>query len=406
VELPNFGEPEYAIIVETDTQQLFLYSYGKKVQEVMRMPCSTGKKAGPKWKSGDSKTPEGVYLLKKQYLRKDLAPIYGNRALTTDYPNKLDRLMGKNGHSIWIHGTNKALKARDSNGCIVLQNGDIDRLANYITLDRTPVVITDRITYRPAGQKDPGRPIIHGILSGMAQAVGEGSYHDFLSFFSQRYLPDINWWTQWRVLREKAAAEGTRITLDLKNIYILKHHQTYTVLFDQFISVKGKSAFAGKRKLFVAANSTALKIVGDEYQLLPDRQIALESADPLIGVATRLARSYDPDEQIIRLVDRWLAAWSAKDIDTYRHCYSDAFISADGKNLDAWVAHKKRLNKKYRFIRVTRGKMRIVQQSGSATVTFLQKYRSSGFKASGRKKLVIRNEDGEWKILRETWEKK
>jgi len=74
-------DTKYAIVVEIDTQQLILYAYDGSFREVTRMNSSTGKMPGSKSRSGDEKTPEGVYFFTKEYLDRELAPIYGTRAL-------------------------------------------------------------------------------------------------------------------------------------------------------------------------------------------------------------------------------------------------------------------------------------------------------------------------------------
>jgi murein L,D-transpeptidase YafK len=124
------ADEEYAVIIEKKSQQLFLYGFQDgEFREILRFPCSTGKIPGRKTLSGDSKTPEGVYFFIKEHLDKDLSPIYGAKAFPIDYPNLMDRRKGRGGNSIWLHGTNKPLKKRDSNGCIVLEDADLLKIS-------------------------------------------------------------------------------------------------------------------------------------------------------------------------------------------------------------------------------------------------------------------------------------
>ena len=88
-------------------------------------PVPPAKQPGQKLLMEIKKTPEGIYFLENEYDDRYLAPIYGKKAFTTDYPNYLDKKAGKNGSAIWIHGTNKQLKPRDSNGCVAMNNKDI-----------------------------------------------------------------------------------------------------------------------------------------------------------------------------------------------------------------------------------------------------------------------------------------
>ena len=137
-------ENENAILVEKKNQTLFLYSSKSgELQIQYKTPCSTGEISGVKHKAGDKKTPEGIYFLKDEYEDQYLSPIYGIKAFPLDYPNLMDKRTGKDGSAIWIHGTNKVLKPMDSNGCVALENSSILKLAEYITLDSTPVILVE-----------------------------------------------------------------------------------------------------------------------------------------------------------------------------------------------------------------------------------------------------------------------
>ena len=139
-------ENENAILVEKETQTLYVYSReNKKIDVAFSADCSTGEVFGAKKKAGDKKTPEGVYFLIDEYEDRYLTPVYGKKAFPSDYPNFLDLRLGKEGSAIWIHGTDKTLKPMDSNGCIALENDKILSLADYIQLDSTPLIIVEKI---------------------------------------------------------------------------------------------------------------------------------------------------------------------------------------------------------------------------------------------------------------------
>jgi lipoprotein-anchoring transpeptidase ErfK/SrfK len=138
----------YAVLVEKQTQQVYVYRSGTDAQNlvpVFEATCSTGEMPGPKQVEGDKKTPEGIYFVLEVFDEKHLTPVYGSRALTTDYPNFFDQQQGKTGYAIWIHGTDKALKPMDTNGCVALENPDVAALARYVTPHVTPVIIQEKI---------------------------------------------------------------------------------------------------------------------------------------------------------------------------------------------------------------------------------------------------------------------
>jgi len=111
---------------------------------------SIGKKGGGKKSTGDNKTPLGIYTILETLHDDDLPELYGNGAYTLDYPNTWDTEKGYTGYGIWIHGVPRDTYSRppkDSEGCVVISNAAIDNLKNIIALGKTPVLITNKITW-------------------------------------------------------------------------------------------------------------------------------------------------------------------------------------------------------------------------------------------------------------------
>lgn len=392
----------HVVIVEKQRQLLFLYSlYKGRLTEVFRTSCSTGEAEGPKTRSGDKKTPEGVYFFTKEHPDRDLAPIYGSRAFPIDYPNLMDRLAGRSGNAIWLHGTNKALKPRDSNGCIVLENRDIDRLASYITLHRTPIIIVETLHKTTPAEAGRARQGIEGVLSRWTDALTGGTYHDYLDAYDPKYLPELSWWQEWDRLRSRLAGEETPISVVIENTAIYRHGDLYTILFDQAVRTSFEQVPVGTRKLFMAEGPSGWRIVGDEDQLLKAPLSSLKQGHALVA-ASRTLKKPSVKTEIAAVVDKWLAAWSSKDIDRYASFYARDFRSQGGADRDAWIDYKDRLNRKYRFIRVTRNdKLTIEPGKRQSTVSFVQTYASNAFKTTGVKKLILKREGNQWKIYRE-----
>ena len=410
------GATEYALIVEKQTQKIYLYKWlDGSFKKISEFETSTGEVAGPKARSGDKRTPEGIYFFVKEHPKRDLAPIYGSRAFPMDYPNLVDRIAGRDGNAIWMHGTNKPLKPRDSNGCVVLQNRDIDRLAKHITLNRTPIIVVDKLSYTPADSLSTARAAVLGFVSKWRESLEGGTYHQYLKHYDADYLPEISWWPDWNRLKNNRPVSAGALAVDLKNIMILRHQELYVVLFDQIVHASGKELFAGTRKLFLAAENGRFGIVADSYQVLPDKRKGVQPGNPMVVAARQLAaalrvavrkkKSPPPNRDIQVMVDGWLKAWSSKDIETYGRYYAKDFRSQGGANLDAWLKYKDRINKKYKYIRVTIRNLSISRGKTRSVATFVQKYESSAFKTVGSKKLILIRENGQWKIHREIWKK-
>ncbi|HCY84345.1 MAG TPA: hypothetical protein DHV36_04335 [Desulfobacteraceae bacterium] len=396
-------EKEHAIIVEKKTQTLHVYSsLSGKITRSFYVPCSTGEVAGPKSKAGDKKTPEGVYFLKDEYEDRYLTPVYGKKAFPSDYPNFLDLRQGKQGSAIWIHGTDRALKPMDSNGCIALENENIMSLAEYIHLDATPLIIVETIEKLSKSTLDAQGRAVSAFIDKWADAMSAGSYHEYLAFYAGEYLPDISWWETWLGIRKNAVAKKQAFRIQIKNKGIYAHGDTLVALMDLYVGTEEDQRYLGKRQLFIRNGSTPL-IVGDLFQ---KRAKPYGASDiPLVAAARELVSDESDSIAVVETVQQWLAAWSAKDMAEYAAFYANDFY-ADGMGKAAWVKRKKNLAKRYDYISVTGKDYKVIQRKDGYEVSFLQNYKSSGFSTQGRKRLKLVRKGGVWKIYRENWKGK
>jgi len=423
---------DYLLLVEKESQTLYVYAYDGQFRELKRFRCSTGENKGSKKQSGDRKTPEGVYFFNNRFTKRDLTPIYGTRAFPTDYPNYMDRFAGKNGSAIWVHGTNKKLKDRDTNGCVAMINEDIDALDKYIDLHHTPIIIQKRIKYVNPEENGPIRISLIQFLRTLENLLMYGDANAYFSYYNyiSDYIP--KWWEKWVQLRTDVKTLYPEALVQLIHPIILKHDRIYVVLVDQIISsgsvfqktdmkkVTPKAYMAGKKKLFIVRYKEQWRIVGEEYQTTESKKashypllVATSNLaeQPHLPVATSLSKKEDDsytvhDRTIItQMVDSWIEAWSSKNIDQYALFYADNFRSQN-KNKQQWIQYKKQLNKKYQFIKIERKNLNIQfykKYKNRAKVYFNQSYKSNMFSAFGRKTLILKYDDGQWRIYREYW---
>ncbi|MGQ9654089.1 MAG: lipopolysaccharide transport periplasmic protein LptA [Thermodesulfobacteriota bacterium] len=140
---------------------------------------------------------------------------------------------------------------------------------------------------------------------------------------------------------------------------------------------------------------------------LAERPKARPSAQPAETVGTAAQASTRSATSnllapVKAFVEQWRKAWESKDLDAYMACYSPRFQS-EKRDWKAWRSYKAGLNDKYRSIRVEVEKLEIIPHEGGVKASFVQRYRADGYQDVGRKVLELVQEDGRWKILRETW---
>jgi L,D-transpeptidase catalytic domain len=141
------GKPVHIILVKKAVQKLYLYCYDGHYQLIKSYNCSTGERRGKKQKEHDQKTPEGIYFNISVY-RDSKITLFGDRAFGLNYPDIFDNLEGNFGSGIFIHGSNQTIKPFSTNGCVVLNNRDLAELDQQVSLEKTPVIIGERLPYR------------------------------------------------------------------------------------------------------------------------------------------------------------------------------------------------------------------------------------------------------------------
>ena len=141
----------HAIVIDASRSRVYVFENANGTPRLVDDFYGTlGKSGIDKQSEGDRKTPIGVYNVVSQIPGRKLPDLYGWGAFPIDYPNEWDRMRGKTGYGIWLHGVPSdtyARAPRASDGCIALANPDIAELANRVKVGATPVIIAERIDW-------------------------------------------------------------------------------------------------------------------------------------------------------------------------------------------------------------------------------------------------------------------
>jgi murein L,D-transpeptidase YafK len=145
------SKQKYIIVVDSSRSRLFLFKNQDGVPILVKdFYVTIGKNGTGKYVEGDQKTPVGVYFVTGFIDPEELPDLYGDGAFPIDYPNVWDQRHGRTGYGIWLHGTPSSTYSRppkDSNGCVIVSNHDLNLLAPFIDKGQTPVIISDSINW-------------------------------------------------------------------------------------------------------------------------------------------------------------------------------------------------------------------------------------------------------------------
>jgi lipoprotein-anchoring transpeptidase ErfK/SrfK len=142
----------HAIAVDTTRSRLYLFENGAQgMRLVSDHYVSVGKQGVDKSVEGDERTPLGVYFVSDRVGQgSSLGPEFGAGAMQLNYPNLFDKLHGRSGSGIYLHGVpfnTYSRPPKDSDGCVTLANDELVMLMNTVPLHDTPVIITKNIRW-------------------------------------------------------------------------------------------------------------------------------------------------------------------------------------------------------------------------------------------------------------------
>jgi murein L,D-transpeptidase YafK len=168
------------------TSTLHYYKRNKNgyFKEENNFKALTGKMDGDKQKEGDKKTPIGIYKITKKLDKLD--PFYGPLAFVTSYPNLYDKIRGKNGSGIWIHGVPSDKKREESTkGCIAIDNDDILCLEDSLDIKNSWLIIDNSTTQEVS--KDTLSSILSQIYS-WRYAWLKNRVNDYLAYYDTSFI--------------------------------------------------------------------------------------------------------------------------------------------------------------------------------------------------------------------------
>jgi murein L,D-transpeptidase YafK len=265
----GYFEKSYSLLTcskEKGVLELYTPDAQQRFSLKKRYGAFTGKKMGDKSVEGDLKTPIGIYKLVEKKKRVD--PFYGPMAFVTSYPNLYDKIRGKNGDGIWVHGVPLS-GTRDpfTRGCIAIDNNDLIQLDQSIQPSNTLLIIDDNLKLGNSPKN-----AYSAILAGLHQWKYAWTYNDFETYIS---LYDSSFkrsdgmsLTQFKSYKERIFNKNEDKTIVLENVNIIPYpgekRNLFWVTFNQlYQSVSHR--FKGEKSLLVRLNSNqSISIITEE----------------------------------------------------------------------------------------------------------------------------------------------
>lgn len=263
---PNFlwkldAEQRYALVVDTSRSTLFVYeNVNGEPRYVTDFYVTIGKLGVEKAVEGDQRTPLGVYFVKAELPRKSLADLYGNGAYPLSYPNEWDRRNKRTGSGIWLHGTPSDTYSRPpraSNGCVVLANDDLDKLAPYLQVGITPVIIANRVDWLDENDRAKREELLQTIER-WRKDWSSLDTNAYLRHYSRSFASGDANYAAWARQKQQVNSAKSWIKVDLSNVSIFTYPDQpdmAVVNFDQDYTSSNLSNRMKKRQYWIKQNN-------------------------------------------------------------------------------------------------------------------------------------------------------
>src|SRR6185312_1614388 len=215
----------YALVVDTSRSRLYVYANDAGgPRYVADFYISLGKDGVDKTREGDQKTPIGVYTVTSE--KQKVPDFYGPRAFPIDYPNDWDRMQGRRGHGIWLHGTPSGTYSRPpwaTDGCVVLTNDDLAKLTRYVDVSHTPVVISPSIQWRDRRAWEAEREAFLAAFGRWKKDWESRDADRYFAHYSSRFRSEKRDFAAWKAHKRQVNAEKSWVKVGIDDVSLFAY---------------------------------------------------------------------------------------------------------------------------------------------------------------------------------------
>lgn len=263
-------DQKYALIVDAKKSRLYVYeNHGGQLKFMTDYYISQGKLGVNKLKAGDQKTPLGVYYITQRLPGAKLPDFYGAGALPINYPNEWDKVNGRSGSGIWLHGTPSDSYSRpplSSDGCVVLTNPDLHKLYASVEINNTPVVITDHVEFVNKAQWEADRNVANKLVDKWRRDVESKDATQLMSNYSSQFKSDHGeslsiWFTK----HQHLLTGVKNISIKLKDMTFFRYPGNEEMIVSTFTqeSLVGKIKNSIRKRQYWAKDGSQWKIISE-----------------------------------------------------------------------------------------------------------------------------------------------
>lgn len=262
-----------AVLVDAKRSRLYVYErINGQLKLVSDYYVSQGKLGVNKLKEGDQKTPLGVYYITARLAGSRLPEFYGPGALPINYPNEWDKVNGRSGSGIWLHGTPPDSYSRpplSSDGCVVLTNPDLRELSASVEIGNTPVIISDDLKFVTKAKWETDRLSANKMLEAWRVDVESTDPDRLRRHYSRNFkAPRGQSLDAWLEKLQQSTLGARKINVELRDVTLFRHpdqkdqKELIVAAFTQEALI-GKGKHVTRKRQYWAKEGAQWKIVSE-----------------------------------------------------------------------------------------------------------------------------------------------
>ncbi len=224
---------------------------GQKSEKLISFRIAIGKENGDKQKSGDNKTPEGIYFAKSIINGRGLPAKYGPFAIPIDFPNPLDKFLGKTGYGIWLHGVEQDSRIEAANvteGCVAFYNADIRSLTQWLAPMQSIIVIA-----KDATQVNRAEDVeqVTKLVGEWTSAWADRDVERYISYFIPNFRSTDNKNLRaYKNYKARVFASYKSMSVSMKDVRVFTHDRYAVAVMNQDFAGDDRFHVKGRKVLY------------------------------------------------------------------------------------------------------------------------------------------------------------
>lgn len=270
-------DPFQVLLVDKAKHEIAVGAYsGDHIEVKRKFHVTLGKALGDKEVEKDLKTPEGIYFLTAKLTPPSLKKKFGNMAFMVNYPNPIDQIAGKTGYSIMLHATDDPPRLKrdyDSEGCVVIDNPEIEEISRDVRLGLTPIIIYPEL--KPEYLKVEGKPAVRAAFDKWISAWNGKDIENYIGAYSKKFHFNGMNLKSYRDYKNNLNHKYSEIQVKADHLRFYYHPKYDVVSFTQIYQSKlknGAKGFksSGTKYVYFVNEDGQLRIIDESYSTIKE----------------------------------------------------------------------------------------------------------------------------------------